>query len=70
MKTAQSLGATIRTNAEVVAVSDDGRSVTLKNGEVIRSDVIVGATGRNSIIQKLLDPGNVEVKPMNLMLFE
>ncbi|KAH7918240.1 FAD/NAD(P)-binding domain-containing protein [Leucogyrophana mollusca] len=51
-ETAVSLGAEIRGGANVVSVDGDDCHVKLSTGETLRADVIVGADGRSSLIQR------------------
>ena len=44
-------GVTIRLGCPVVSVDEATASVTLKSGEVIRADLIVGADGRSPTVQ-------------------
>ena len=48
---AKEAGVELRWNSEVVKVCSSDMSVTLKDGEVIRGDVIVGADGRESTVR-------------------
>ena len=56
LETARELGAETRTNAEVVEVAEDCRSVRLASGEVLKADVIVGADGSHGICRAILLP--------------
>ncbi|VDB92323.1 unnamed protein product [Peniophora sp. CBMAI 1063] len=51
---ARALGAQIRMGADVVSVAEDGKSVRLRSGEEIQSDVIIGAGGTNDLIRRTL----------------
>ena len=44
----------LRLNAQVVAVDPDAPSVTLKSGEVVRGDLVVGADGVKSLVQQVV----------------
>jgi salicylate hydroxylase len=70
LETARELGAETRTNAEVVEVAEDCRSVRLASGEVLKADVIIGADGsqRYLSLQFVLpqDPPNAT----GIMLFK
>jgi salicylate hydroxylase len=69
LETARELGAETRTNAEVVEVAEDCRSVRLASGEVLNADVIIGADGSQGICRALVvpqDPPNA----MGVMLFK
>ena len=46
LETARELGAEARTNAQVVEVAADCRSVRLASGEVLQVDIIIGADGK------------------------
>ncbi|KAN0133360.1 hypothetical protein V8E53_008800 [Lactarius tabidus] len=56
LETALELGAVIRTNAEVVEIAADCRSLRLASGELIQTDVIVGADGALGLCRKLVCP--------------
>jgi hypothetical protein len=56
LQTARELGAETRTNAEVVEVAEDCRSVRLASGEVIKADVIIGADGSRGMCRALVAP--------------
>ncbi|KAI1787246.1 FAD/NAD(P)-binding domain-containing protein [Ganoderma leucocontextum] len=45
---------TLRLNSAVVGVDPDAPSVTLASGEVVRGDVIVGADGIKSLVQRVV----------------
>jgi salicylate hydroxylase len=69
LETARELGATTRTNAEVVEIAENCRSVRLATGEVIEADVIIGADGSQGMCRKLVvsqDPP----KATGVMLFK
>ena len=53
LETALELGAETRTNAEVVEVAEDCRSVRLASGEVLKADVIIGADGCHGICRTI-----------------
>ncbi|PIL32084.1 hypothetical protein GSI_06789 [Ganoderma sinense ZZ0214-1] len=44
----------LRLNATVVSVDPDAPSVTLKSGEVVKGDVVVGADGVKSLVQRVV----------------
>jgi hypothetical protein len=69
LETARELGAETRTNAEVVEVAEDCRSVRLASGEVLKADVIVGADGSHGICRSILLPQDPP-KPTGLTLFK
>jgi salicylate hydroxylase len=54
LETAHELGATTRTNAEVVEIAEDCRSVRLASGEVIEADIIIGADGSQGMCRRLV----------------
>jgi salicylate hydroxylase len=56
LETARELGAETRTNAEVVEVAEDCRSVRLASGEVIKADIIIGADGSRGMCRSLVSP--------------
>jgi salicylate hydroxylase len=56
LETARELGAKIRTNAEVVEIAEDCRSLRLATGEVIQADVIIGADGSQGMCRRLVVP--------------
>jgi hypothetical protein len=56
LETARELGAETQTNAEVVEVAEDCRSVRLASGEVLKADVIIGADGSHGICRAILLP--------------
>ena len=56
LETARELGAKTRTNAEVVEIAEDCRSVRLATGEVIEADVIIGADGSQGMCRRLVVP--------------
>jgi 2-polyprenyl-6-methoxyphenol hydroxylase-like FAD-dependent oxidoreductase len=69
LETARELGATTRTNAEVVEIAENCRSVRLATGEVIEADVIIGADGSQGMCRRLVvsqDPP----KSTGVMLFK
>jgi len=69
LETARELGATTRTNAEVVEIAENCRSVRLATGEVIVADVIIGADGSQGMCRRLVvsqDPP----KSTGVMLFK
>lgn len=68
LETARELGAETRTNAEVVEVAEDCRSVRLASGEVLKADVIIGADGSQGICRAILLPQDPP-KPTGLTLF-
>ena len=45
---------TLRLNSTVVSVDPEGPSVTLKSGEVVRGDLVVGADGIKSLTQQVV----------------
>jgi hypothetical protein len=69
LETARELGAETRTNAEVVEVAEDCRSVRLASGEVLKADVIIGADGSQGICRAILLPQDPP-KPTGLTLFK
>jgi salicylate hydroxylase len=69
LETAHELGAETRTNAEVVEVAEDCRSVRLASGEVLKADVIIGADGSHGICRAILLPQDPP-KPTGLTLFK
>lgn len=69
LETARELGAETRTNAEVVEVAEDCRSVRLASGEVLKADVIIGADGSHGICRAILLPQDPP-KPTGLTLFK
>jgi len=68
LETARELGAEARTNAEVVEIAEDCRSVRLASGEILEADIIIGADGSQGICRKLLDP-QCSLKGSGVMLF-
>jgi salicylate hydroxylase len=54
LETAQELGAKTRTNAEVVQIAEDCRSLRLATGEVIEADIIIGADGSQGMCRRLV----------------
>lgn len=58
-----------RTNAEVVEIAADCRSLRLASGEVIEADVIVGADGARGLCRKTVCPDD-PAKGMGAMIFE
>ena len=44
----------LRLDATVISVDPDAPSVTLKSGEVVRGDVVVGADGIKSLVQRVV----------------
>ncbi len=69
LETARELGAETRTNAQVVEVAEDCRSVRLASGEVLKADVIIGADGSHGICRTILLPQDPP-KPTGMMLFK
>jgi salicylate hydroxylase len=69
LETARELGAETRTNAEVVKVAEDCRSLRLASGEVLKADVIIGADGGHGICRAILLPQDPP-KPTGLTLFK
>lgn len=69
LETARELGAETRTNAEVVEVAKDCRSVRLASGEVLKADVIIGADGSHGICRAILLPHDPP-KPTGITLFK
>ncbi|KAH9046095.1 FAD/NAD-P-binding domain-containing protein [Lactarius hengduanensis] len=69
LEAALELGAVIRTNAEVVEIAADCRSLRLASGEVIQADVIIGADGNRGLCRKLLCP-NDPPNGTGVMLFD
>jgi 2-polyprenyl-6-methoxyphenol hydroxylase-like FAD-dependent oxidoreductase len=69
VETARELGAEARTNAEVVEIAQDCRSVRLASGEVLQADIIVGADGSQGICRKTFDP-HYSLKGSGAMLFK
>jgi 2-polyprenyl-6-methoxyphenol hydroxylase-like FAD-dependent oxidoreductase len=69
LETARELGAETRTNAEVVEIAKDCRSVQLASGEVLQADIIVGADGSQGICRKTFDP-HYSLKGSGAMLFK
>jgi len=64
-KSAQSLRATIITNAEVAKINLDGAKVTgvtLANGEQILAETVISATDMRTTFLKLVDPYYLEAK--------
>jgi salicylate hydroxylase len=58
-----------RTNAEVVEIAADCRSLRLASGEIIQADVIIGADGARGLCRKLVCPDDPP-KGTGAMLFE
>jgi salicylate hydroxylase len=56
LQTARELGAETRTNAEVVEIAEDCRSVRLASGEILNADVIIGADGSQGMCRALVVP--------------
>jgi len=56
LETARELGAEIRTNAEVVEIAEDCRSLRLASGKVLEADVIIGADGSRGMSRGLVVP--------------
>ncbi|KAH9063608.1 FAD/NAD-P-binding domain-containing protein [Lactarius vividus] len=69
LEAALELGAVTRTNAEVVEIAADCRSLRLASGEVIQADVIIGADGNRGLCRKLLCP-NDPPNGTGVMLFD
>ncbi|KAI0027718.1 hypothetical protein K488DRAFT_60623, partial [Vararia minispora EC-137] len=71
LRTAKKLGVKVRAGAHVESVVGDGQSVTLENGDVLRGDVVIGATGRLGVTRALLAEDNDDSpKPTDLMFFD
>jgi salicylate hydroxylase len=68
LETARELGAETRTNAEVVEIAEDCRSVRLASGEVLKADIIIGADGSQGICRALVVPQDPP-KTTGIMLF-
>ena len=68
LETARELGAETRTNAQVVEVAADCRSVRLASGEVLEADIIIGADGSHGICRSIILPQDPP-KPTGLTLF-
>ncbi|KAJ3486184.1 hypothetical protein NLI96_g4422 [Meripilus lineatus] len=68
--TAKSLGAQIRTGAQVVSIDPYARSVTLQGGEVLKADVVVGADGPYGVTRKTLMEEDHPQSPMGFMMYE
>lgn len=49
------LGITINMGSEIVSFDESVPSATLKSGETITADVIIGADGKHSTFQKKID---------------
>jgi salicylate hydroxylase len=58
-----------RTNAEVVEIAEDCRSLRLASGEVIQADVIVGADGALGLCRKVVCPDDPPIGT-GAMIFE
>jgi hypothetical protein len=69
LETARELGAVTRTNAEVVEVAENCRSVRLASGEVLKADLIIGADGSHGICRSILLPQDPP-KPTGITLFK
>jgi len=69
LETARELGAKTRTNAEVVEIAEDCRSVRLATGEVIEADIIIGADGSQGMCRRLVVPEDPP-KSTGVMLFK
>jgi salicylate hydroxylase len=69
LETARELGAETRTNAEVVEVAEDCRSVRLASGEVLKADIIIGADGSHGICRAILLPQD-HPQPTGVTLFK
>ena len=69
LETAHELGAETRTNAEVVEIAKDCRSLRLASGEVLKADVIIGADGSHGICRAIIFPQDPP-KPTGLTLFK
>ena len=69
LETARELGAKTRSNAEVVEIAEDCRSLRLATGEVIEADVIVGADGSQGLCRRLVVPQDPP-KPAGITLFK
>ncbi|KAI0321801.1 hypothetical protein OF83DRAFT_1097209 [Amylostereum chailletii] len=68
---AEQLGAKVRMDAEVTEIGEDGRSVTLANGEVLLADMIVGASGCLSVCRKMLEePGEDQGVDMGMAMLD
>ncbi|KAI0293501.1 hypothetical protein B0F90DRAFT_1397850 [Multifurca ochricompacta] len=68
LETARELGAEARSNAEVVEIAEDCRSLRLASGEVLQADVIIGADGSRGTCRQLVHPQDPE-KGTGIMLF-
>lgn len=53
-RAAKDLGITIRLNAAVDHIDFEGPSVTIKGGETLNCDVVIGADGLNSVTKEIL----------------
>ena len=70
LETAINLGAQVRMGVEAVSIGDDGRTVTLRSGEQIRVDVVVGADGMQGISRETILGEQDVGKPTGLMMFK
>ncbi|KAL4250901.1 FAD/NAD(P)-binding domain superfamily protein [Abortiporus biennis] len=69
-KGAKDFGARIRTGAVVESIDADQRTVTLRGGEVLTADVILGADGPFGLSrQTILDSEPAQRRPMGFMMF-
>ena len=68
--TAKELGAQVRTGAEIVSIDPYKPTVTLRGGEVLSADVVVGADGPYGLTRKSLMGENPTKTPMGFMMYE
>ena len=68
--TAKALGAQVRTGAEIVDIDPFKPSVTLRGGEVLSADVVVGADGPYGLTRQSLVGENPMKTPMGFMMYE
>ena len=61
----------MRIGADVVSLTDDGRSVRLRTGENVHADIIVGADGKTGITRRTLMEGLSDAgRDTGLIMFE
>jgi salicylate hydroxylase len=64
-----SCGAKVRMNATVVSMDPRRRTVTLRSGEILQADVIVGADGSAGLTRREIDVTVEAPKPGKLKMF-
>lgn len=64
------MGARVRTGTEVVSIDSLRKTVTLRGGDTLTADIIVGADGPYGKTRRLVMGEEIAKTPMGFMMYE